>query len=117
MNGPLDYSLCDRTVTIYHRQGDQIIRQVAEGCYFAWQEQQTEDRQGCRRDTKCLLIMPGDTQRVFPGDRVYDGIGPEVRLEGWAAFIPVKVQGLAQVGYVKPCYWNGKLCHVEAGRK
>lgn len=114
---PLDYSLCDRTVTVYRKREDGITRLVADGCYYAWQEEQTVDEEGCRRETTFLLVMPGDTQRVFVGDRVFDGVGPEVDTDGWAAFIPAKVAGLAEVSYVMPCYWDGKLCHVEAGRK
>ena len=117
MNGLLDYSLCDRTVTIYRRQTDGIFRLVVDGCYFSWQEEQTVDEAGCRRETTCLLVMPGDTQRVFAGDRVFDGVGPEIEMKDWAAFIPVKVAGLAEIGYVKPYYWDGALCHVEAGRR
>lgn len=117
MNGLLDYSLCDRTVTIYRRQGEQVLRQVVDGCFFSWQIEQVVDTQGCRRETTCLLVMPGDTQRVFAGDRVFDGVGPEIEMKDWAAFIPVKVAGLAEIGYVKPYYWDGALCHVEAGRR
>ena len=117
MIGPMDYSLCDQTVTIYRRQGEQVLRQVVEGCYYVWQEQQLLDKGGCRRETTCLLVMPGDGQQVFIGDRVLPGVGPEVELRDWAAFIPVNVPGLAEIGYVKPYYWDGGLCHVEAGRK
>ena len=117
MNGPLDYSLCDRTVTIYRKQGDTILREVAENCFFLLQEEQTTDRQGLQRDTLCFLVMPGQIQRIFPGDRVYEGIGPQVSLVEWENFLPQTVPGLAVLSYVKPWYWDGRLCHVEAGRK
>lgn len=117
MIGPLDYSLCDRTVTLYRRQGNEILRLVVEGCYYSYQEVQVVDKAGCRRETKCLLIIPGDRQPVLAGDRVFDGVGPEVTLQNWAAFIPVRVAGLAEISYVQPYYWEGALCHVEAGRK
>ena len=117
MIGPLDYSLCDRTVTVYRRKEDEILRQVIDGCYYTWQEVQVVDKAGCRRETKCLLIIPGDKQQLLVGDRVLDGVGPDVSLQNWAAFIPVKVAGLAQISYVQPYYWEGALCHVEAGRK
>ena len=117
MIGPLDYSLCNQTVTIYRRQGERVLRQVAEGCYYVWQEEQLLDEEGCRRETTCLLVMPGNRQQVFIGDRVLVGVGPEVGPRDWAAFIPVHVAGLAEIGYVKPYYWDGELCHVEAGRK
>ena len=117
MNGQVDYALCDQTVTVYHRQGDEIFRSVEEGCWFSRQTEQVTDVQGCRQETKCLLIMPGDRQRIFVGDRVFDGVGPVVDTDGWDSFIPVLVDGLAEISYVKPCYWDGTLCHVEAGRR
>ena len=112
---PLDYSLCRQTVTVYRKQGDEIRRQVVDGCYYGWQEQEITDEWGCRRETTFLLIMPGSTQQVFVGDRVYDGIGPEA--VQWQSFLPVNVAGLGEVAYVKPCRWDGEICHVEAGRK
>ncbi len=117
MTGPLDYALCDQTVTIYHKQGGSVLRQVVEGCFYTWEEVQEEDEYGVRRETKCLLILPGDTYRVFIGDRVYNGIGPEIGIGDWAAFLPVTVTGLSEINYVMPCYWEGAVCHMEAGRK
>lgn len=117
MTGPLAYVLCDRTVTIYRRQENGIFRLVVDGCYFSWQVEQVVDEEGCRRETTCLLVMPGDPQRVFIGDRVFDGVGPEIEMKDWTAFIPVNVASLAEISYVKPYYWDGVLCHVEAGRR
>ena len=113
----MDYGMCDRTVTVYRKTDGEICRTVIHGCYYTYQQEQVVDACGCRKETKFLLVMPGDTQRVFVGDRIYDGIGPEMGLDGWAAFIPGAVSGLAEVEYVLPCYFDGKLCHVEAGRK
>ena len=31
---PLDYSLCDQTVTIYRKNGDEILRKVAGNCHL-----------------------------------------------------------------------------------
>lgn len=117
MNGPLDYSLCDSTVTIYRKKDDQVLRLVAGGCFFLIQQEQEIQASGCETQTLCFLVMPGDTQLVFPGDRVYDGIGPQITAEEWNSFVPETVPGLAQISYVKPWYYAGKLCHVEAGRK
>lgn len=114
---PLDYALCTQTVTVYRRQGENITRFVLEGCAYSWKQVREMDVLGCRKETKFLLIVPGDTQRVFVGDRIYDGIGPEVSVEEWAGFLPVNVPGLGEVGYVQPCFWDGTLCHTEAGRK
>lgn len=117
MTGPLDYSLCDQTVTIYRKQGQSVLRQVVEGCFYSWQEEQTEDELGVRRDTKCLVILPGDTNWVSIGDRIYPGIGPQIQVGDWSGFLPVTVAGLSEISYVSPCYWEGSVCHIEAGRK
>ena len=113
----MEYGMCDRVVTVYRKTENGIAREVVYGCYYTWQQEQTVDEDGCRKETKFLLIMPGDIQRVFVGDRVYDGVGPEIGLDDWTAFIPAAVPGLAEAEYVLPCYFDGKLCHVEAGRK
>lgn len=108
---PLDYSLCTQTVTVY-RPGQRL---VVEGCYYAYEDHVQTDALGSRMERKFLLIMPGSCQRVFTGDRIYDGIGPEE--VDWREFIPVNVPGLSQAAYVRPCWWGGTVCHVEAGRK
>lgn len=114
---PLDYSLCDRTVTIYRRQAEQIARLVVDNCYFSRQEETSFNTLGCHKETAFQLIIPGSIQQVFPGDRVIEGIGPEISLQQWSGFIPAKVAGLVEVAYAMPCYWAGEICHVEAGRK
>ena len=113
----MEYGMCDRTVTVYRKTESGILRNVIHGCYYTWQQEQTVDTYGCRKETKFLLVMPGDTQRVFVGDRIFDGVGPEIATDGWAGFIPAAVPGLAEAEYVLPCYFDGRLCHVEAGRK
>ncbi len=117
MNGILDYSLCAQTVTLYHRQGNTVQRQVVEGCYYTWEEKQVADVYGVRCQTLCRLILPGDAHRVYVGDRVYPGVGPEISIADWPGFLPVSVTGLAQIDYVTPCCWEGAVCHIEAGRK
>lgn len=114
---PIDYSLCSDTVTVYRLQGDSVLRQVVENGFLTWEEQTVTDVFGNRMGRNFLLILPGDTQTVFPGDRIYDGIGPEITAEDWGGFIPARVQGLGQVSYVKPCRWEGELCHTEAGNR
>ncbi len=117
MNEGLDYSLCDQTVTLYHKQANTILRQVVEGCYYTWKEELREEETGLQRQTLCQLILPGEDHRIFVGDRVYGGIGPEIGIGDWPAFLPVSVTGLSQINYVTPCYWEGAICHIEAGRK
>lgn len=113
----LNYSLCDHTVTIYRWKDGCVQRQVEPNCYYQWQTQQERGVAGLRRETTFLLVMPGENVRVFPGDWVFDGIGPDAKAIDWACFVPSAVPGLAEVAYVQPWYFEGKLCHVEAGRK
>lgn len=116
MSCPLDYSLCDQTVTLYRYRDGAVERQVAENAWYSYQTAQVTDALGTRQETAFQLILPGDAA-LLPGDRVYDGIGPEITEREWAGFLPVCTPGLSQVQYVKPCYWQGQLCHTEAGRK
>ncbi len=117
MNCPLDYSLCDRTVTVYRKQGDSVLRTVLEGCYYSWQTVRKVDALGACQEVKFLLIVPGNEQKVFPGDRVYDGIGPELEVRDWPRFLPGAVPGVGEVSYARPYHWQGRLCHTEAGRE
>lgn len=110
---PIDYRLCDRTVTIYRKQGSQILRQVIENAYLQWHRQQRTEVMGRSNQQKFLLIVPGDAQNVFPGDWVVEGIGPEV--SSWCDVTQNKAAG--EVSYTEPYYWEGTLCHTEAGRK
>jgi hypothetical protein len=114
---PIDYLFCDRTVTVYRKEQGQVKRLVVENCFYHHQLVQRETDYGKRLDRLFLLVMPGKTQRVFVGDRIYDGIGPGAEDVDWAAFVPAAVAGLSQVAYVTPWYWDGELSHVEAGRK
>lgn len=111
----LDYRFCDRTVTVYRLENGAVQRQVIKDCYYFWETRHVKDATGTRQDTKFLLIMPGCTQRVFPGDRIFDGVGPYITAEEWHRFLPALVAGLGQVAYVRPCLWDGEVTHVEAG--
>ncbi len=114
---PLDYSCCCQTVTVYRREGDSIRRTVVPNCYLELEDVERDYLSGGRAERKFLLVMPGQPQRILPGDRIYDGIGPEVTLAQWPAFIPARIAGLVEAEYAKPFFWEGTLCHVEAGRK
>ena len=117
MHCPVDYGLCCQTVTVYRKEEDSVQRQVVDGCYLQIEDVQKEHLAGGLAERKFLLIMPGDRQRVYPGDRIYDGIGPEVDENRWPMFIPATVPMLVEAEYVKPFCWQGQLCHVEAGRR
>jgi len=111
---PVNNGLFDRTVTVYRKEKDRVIRQVVENCYLEREDALGRDVGGIRKERKFLLIVPGAAP-VCPGDRIFDGVGPEISPEQWAEFIPVKVQEVMEVSYTKPYYWQGQLCHIEAG--
>lgn len=111
---PLDYSFCNQTVTVYRRQGSAITRQVLDKCWFSLEETYAQDGFGRRLHKKCRLIVPGK-QQLFAGDRVYPGIGPEVKEEDWQRFVPANEPGLCLLQWVKTYYWKNEPCHTEAG--
>ena len=95
----MEYPFCDQTVTVY--RGD--LRQVICGCYLEIsQGRQLQDE---RPRWEFLLVVPCQEQRVFPGDLLIPGIGPEILT---AAHRPIPVT------QVRPYFWNGSLTHIEA---
>lgn len=106
----MGYPLCDRTVTLYRRTGDQVERRVLQGCFYRYEDCADEER----FVRKCLLIWPG-AEDIRPGDRVLEGVGPEIVV--WEQFLPICVPGLSEVDYAAPWYVDGQLVHWEAGRK
>ena len=117
MMSPMDYSLCCQTVTVYRKTRWGIFRQEIPGCFLQWQEAESFDRTGRQQERKFLLIQPGEEQLIFPGDRVFEGIGPVIEEKDWAQFLPVQVTGLGQVAYATAYGWQGVFNHTEAGRK
>lgn len=113
---PVDYSLCNQTVTVYHKDGDTITRTVHNRAFLDFRKTQTTDKTGSKEANSFLLVIPGDTQAVFVGDKVLLGEGPEITTaKEWTAFVPVKVPGLVVVSYVDTKYWRGRIVHTEAG--
>ena len=113
---PVDYSLCDQAVTVYHKDGETITRTVHNRAFLDFRKTQTTDKTGSRESNSFLLVIPGDSQAVFVEDKVLLGIGPEIATaKEWTSFVPVKVPGLVVVKYVDPKHWGGKLVHTEAG--
>ena len=111
---PMDYSLCDHTVTLYRQEAGAVKRRVVENAYLSRCDSETVEAWGKSRDKKFLLIIPGQAD-IRMGDRVYDGFGP--REVDWKHFLPAKVEALMQVSFVKPCYWENAVCHVQAGSR
>ena len=115
---PVDYRLCNQTVTIYHWDGkDTYTRTVIEKRVFLdFKKTQNVDKTGSHEANAFLLVIPGPVVRVSVGDKVLLGEGPEIATrEAWTAFIPAKVDGLVVVKYVDPKYWHGAVVHTEAG--
>ena len=113
---PVDYRLCNQTVTVYHQERDSYTRTVYDRAFLDHKKTQTVDKTGSKEANSFLLVIPGSTQAVFVGDKVYDGVGPEIPdRAAWASFIPSKVPGLVVVDYADPKKWNGQIVHTEAG--
>lgn len=107
---PLDYSLCDQTVTLYGIREGVLLRRVVENCHLAVNRGITESLHGKSRLSRFLLIIPGDYD-LRPGDRVYGGIGAEE--VNWQTFVPAFTEGLYEIGSVKKQLWAGEVTHVE----
>lgn len=115
---PVDYSLCNQTVTVYHWDGgDAYTRRVIEkGAFLDFKKVQDVSKTGSTEVNGFLLVIPGSEIPVAVGDKVFHGEGPEIAgRTAWAEFIPATAPGLVVVKWVDPKYWKGRLVHVEAG--
>ena len=113
---PVDYRLCNQTVTVYHKDGDSFTQATYNNAFLDFRKNLTVDKTGSRESNSFLLVLPGAVQAVFVGDKVLLGEGPEIATrEAWADLVPSKVPGLVVVSYVDPKYWQGRLVHTEAG--
>lgn len=117
MTVPVDYGMCCQTVTVYRKTPEGIHRQVLGGCFLQWEDAVSFETLGKRKERPFLLVQPGAKQLVFPGDRVFDGVGPKVTEEMWNTFVPALVPGLGEAAYAMAYRWQGQFCHTEAGRK
>lgn len=114
---PVDYRLCNQTVTVYHWDGGtEYTRKVFTNAFLDFRKTQNVDKTGSKEANSFLLVIPGAVVPVAVGDKVMHGEGPEITTrEAWASFIPSKVPGLVVVKYVDPKYWHGSVVHTEAG--
>lgn len=114
---PVDYSLCNQTVTIYHwDKAETYTRKVIHNAFLDFKKTQNVDKTGSREVNSFLLVIPGSEVPVAVEDKVIHGEGPEIASrEDWAAFIPAKTPGLVVVKWVDPKFWRGSIVHTEAG--
>ena len=115
MKSPIHYGLCNQVVTVYHREGDTVTRVRHGKAFFDMRQVRKVKRQGEQEGTSFLLVIPGDVQTVFVGDKVLLGDGPAVDASQWARWIPPLVPGLAVVSHADVKHWEGKPVHTEAG--
>ena len=111
---PFDYSLCDQTVTLYRKTGKTISRWVIPNAYLSAKITTPAEFYGKSMEKKFLLIIPGESP-ICTGDRVYAGFGPEN--VNWQDFIPAAVPALFEASFAKPCLWDGRIVHWEAGNR
>lgn len=139
---PLDYSLCDQTVTIYHQLGAgenfACTRTVFHGAMVDRKKVRTVDKTGSKEGYSFLAVFPSGRGRpewvapaayaelpdcrragaftLAPGDKLLPGEGPEIAdRKAWSAFVPASTPGLVVVSDVDVKLWEGSVCHVEAG--
>lgn len=132
---PLFYGHCVQTVTLYHADfagGDYACRRVVvPRVYLEFKKNCNVDKTGRTEANSFLLVIPqascrfvlpaeykgaAGTYTLEPGDKVLLGEGPELPTrEAWAALLPAGVYGLAVVQNIDVKYWQGTICHVEAG--
>lgn len=105
MTGPMDYSLCARTVTVYRKTDGGLQRIVLPGCGYLHREEMKVDKVGQKHLRDFLLIVPGDRE-ILPGDRVLPGEGPEFTRWGELYHIPA-------LKTVKTYTWEEAVCHRE----
>ena len=112
---PIDYTkICNQTVTVYHKSGDEIIRTVHKA-FLELRKTQSVNKTARKAESAFLLVIPGSEQAVFVGDKIYVGDGPKISAAKWSAFNPNEVPQLAVVGSAEPKYYNGEMVHTEAG--
>ena len=132
---PVDYRLCNQTVTLYHAEmGDPFTcrRIVFRGAHFDAKKTEAVDKTGSREANGFLLVLPSGWAgrpvwaaaaeegtpafSLAAGDKVFLGEGPEISdRAAWAKFVPASVPGLVVVKDVDVKYWSGQVCHIEAG--
>lgn len=114
---PLNYSLCNQTVSVYRAEtkGEfNCIKRVYDNAFLDFKKVSSYDKLGSRETNSFLLVIKGDAD-LKPKDKVMLGVGKDIKTrEEWASFIPSTQANLVVIDEVDVKYYNGKICHVEA---
>ena len=127
--GPIDYSLCNQVVTVFHAdlKAGTITQTVINKAFFDFRKNENVNRTGQTETNGFLLVIPSAlngivSQPVYNGDKVLLGTmtlpkitTPAEASAAWNDLIPSKVANLTVVKYVDPKYWGGVIAHWEAG--
>ena len=64
---PVNYDLCNQTVTVYHQSGsDAYTRKVFTNAFLDFKKTQNVDKTGSSETNSFLLVIPGSTVPVMP---------------------------------------------------
>lgn len=108
---PLDYTLCNQTVTVYHRET--LERTVVENAYYDFRQEETVNDGQADTAVRFTLVVPGRLD-IQPGDKVLPGRGSALEERAqWMRLTAGAVSGLGIVKSVSYKYWNDTVCHTE----
>lgn len=110
MKNPVHYGLCRQTVTVYREKGGTIEKTVIPGAFLELRRNRKTDRIGIQEHTGFLLVIPGQTQAVFVGDKVIHGEGKDLSRQEWSALTDCCI-----VRWAEQKFWDGRPVHTEAG--
>lgn len=114
---PLNYSLCNQTVTVYrvdNTDGFKCTKKVYKHAFLDFKKAVSVDKTGSRETNSFLLVIKGNAD-LKPKDKVLLGVGADITTrEEWAKFIPSTQANLVVIEAVDPKYYNNEICHVEA---
>ena len=108
-NIPLDYSMCCMTVTVYHREG--LTRHIIPNAHYEYTDECTVHDGIEDASRSFLLVVPGSCD-LRPGDKVVAGQGGEIT--AWSDLDAAGTKSLGIIRSIKPRYFLGRLCHMEA---
>lgn len=116
-NSPLNYSLCNQTVTVYradNKDGFKCTKKVYKHAFLDFKKVVSVNKTGSKEENSFLLVIKGNAD-LKPKDKVLLGVGKEIKTrEEWAKFIPSTQANLVVIESVDPKYYNNEIVHIEA---